>query len=93
VRLLPRLRQLFGTVVRGAELRGLALWHDRNRNGVSERGEVRPVAAWGIEALSTAYQFAATHPDEIPWSSAGVRFVDGTVRATFDVVLKRAARR
>ena len=74
--------------VRGAELRGLALWHDRNRNGVSERGEVRPVAAWGIEALSTAYRFDATHPDEIPWSSAGVRFADGTVRPTFDVVLR-----
>ena len=31
----------------------------------------------------------ATHPHEIPWSSAGVRFVDGTVRPTFDVVLRR----
>jgi len=75
--------------VRGAELRGLALWHDRNRNGVSERGEVRPVSAWRIAALSTAYDFDATHPHEIPWSSAGVRFVDGTVRPTFDVVLRR----
>ncbi len=75
--------------VRGAELRGLALWHDRNSNGVSERGEVRPVTAWGIEALSTRYTFDATHPDEIPWSSAGVRFSDGTVRATFDVMLRR----
>jgi len=78
--------------VRGAELRGLALWHDRNCNGVSERGEVRPVAAWGIEALSTAYRFDATHPDEIPWSSAGVRFADGTVRPTFDVVLRNVGR-
>jgi tetratricopeptide (TPR) repeat protein len=75
--------------VRGAELRGLALWHDRNRNGISERGEVRPVATWGIEAFSTVYRFDATHPDEIPWSGAGVRFADGTVKATFDVVLRR----
>lgn len=73
------------------ELRGLALWHDRNRNGVSQRGDVRPIAAWGIEALTTPCRFAATHPDEIPWSKAGVRYADGTVRATFDVVLRRAA--
>jgi hypothetical protein len=78
--------------VRGAELRGLALWHDRNSNGVSERGEVRPVGEWGIEALSTAYQFDATHPDEIPWSKAGVRFADGTIRPTFDVVLRNLGR-
>jgi tetratricopeptide (TPR) repeat protein len=77
--------------VRGAELRGLALWHDRNANGISDRGEVRPVMAWGIEALSTGYTFDSTHPDEIPWSSAGVRFADGTVRPTFDVVLARSS--
>lgn len=73
--------------LRGRELRGLALWHDRNANGVSERGEVRPVAAWGIDALSTSWRFDATHPHEIPWSPAGVRFTDGSVRPTFDVVL------
>lgn len=67
----------------------LALWHDRNRNGVSGRGEVRPVTAWGIAALSTAYDFDATHPHEIPWSSAGVRFADGAVRPTFDAVVWR----
>jgi hypothetical protein len=67
------------------------LWHDRNANGISDRGEVRPVMAWGIEALSTGYTFDSTHPDEIPWSSAGVRFADGTVRPTFDVVLTRSS--
>ena len=66
-----------------------ALWHDRNGNGVSERGEVRPVAAWGIAALSTSWRFDAMHPHEIPWSRAGVRFTDGTVRPTWDVVLER----
>ncbi len=75
------------------ELRGLAVWHDRNRNGVSEHGEVRPVTAWGIAALSTGYDFDATHPHEIPWSSAGVRFSDGTVRPAFDVVLRSSVTR
>ncbi|MBK9240519.1 MAG: hypothetical protein IPL75_09715 [Acidobacteria bacterium] len=66
------------------------MWHDRNRNGVSEHGEVRPVTAWGIAALSTGYDLDATHPHEIPWSSAGVRFTDGTVRPTFDVMPRRS---
>src|SRR5947207_743214 len=35
-------------VLSGRELRGLALWQDRNGNGVSEPGEVRPVADFGI---------------------------------------------
>jgi hypothetical protein len=74
--------------IRGGELRGLALWHDRNLNGISERGEVRPVVDWGIVSLSTSYRIDASHQDEIPWSSAGVRFADGTVRPTFDVVLR-----
>ena len=39
----------------GAELRHLAIWHDRNRDGVSDAGEVRPLAAHGIVALSCRY--------------------------------------
>ncbi len=75
--------------VRGRELRGLALWHDRNSNGLSDRGEVRTVTEWGIAALSTAYYFDETHPHEIPWSRTGVRFTDGSVRPSFDLVLRR----
>lgn len=75
--------------IRGTERNGFALWHDRNQNGTSERGEVRPLADWGIEALSTRYSHDSQHPDEIAWSRAGVRFADGQVRPTFDVVLRR----
>ena len=39
----------------GAELQHLAIWHDRNRDGVSDAGEVRPLAAHGIVALSCGY--------------------------------------
>ena len=73
--------------VRGNELRGFGLWHDRNSNGLSERGEVRPLAAWGIVSLLTDYDFDPSHPDEIPWSTAGVRFADGSARPSFDLVL------
>ena len=74
--------------IRGPELEGLALWHDRNGNGVSERGEVQPLAAWGIVALSTAYEHDPAHPDEIAWSPRGVTLVDGTARPTYDLILR-----
>lgn len=76
-------------VIRGRELRGLALWHDRDGDSVSDRGEVRPVEQWGIVALSISHAPDATHPDEIPWSARGVHFANGTVRPTWDVYLRR----
>ena len=76
--------------IAGRELGGLSLWHDRNANGVSERGEVKPVAAWGIVSLSTAYEHDPQHPDEIAFSPRGVTFANGTVRPTFDLILRLA---
>ena len=73
----------------GAELGHLAIWHDRDRDGVSDAGEVRPLAAHGIVALSCRYvdgdgtQFAALSP-------RGARFSDGTTRPTYDVILNHA---
>ena len=68
-------------VLRGEELRGLALWHDGNSNGRSDEGEVRPVTAWGINSLSCTGQ-----PDAagMAWSPAGVTFDHGEVRPTYD---------
>ena len=74
--------------IRGAELNGFALWHDRNRDGVSDKGEVRPVASHGIVALSTRYEHDAHHPDEIAWSRDGVTFATGEVRPTYDLILR-----
>ena len=73
----------------GRELDGLAVWRDQNVNGMSERGEVRPVAAWGIRALSCLYEYDTQHPDEIAFSPRGVTFANGKVRPTFDLVLHR----
>ena len=73
----------------GAELRHLAIWHDRNRDGVSDPGEVRPLAAHGIVALSCDYvdgdrtRFAAV-------SRQGARMSDGSTRPTYDVILYHA---
>jgi hypothetical protein len=78
--------------IAGPELAGFALWHDRNANGQSDRGEVRPVADWNIVSLACAYEIDASHPDEIAFSPHGVTFRDGTSRPTFDLVLRSAAK-
>lgn len=71
----------------GIELDRLAIWHDVNQNGMSERGEVRPLAAHRIVALSTRYVdgdglHLAAH------SAQGARLADGRWRPTYDVILR-----
>ena len=67
----------------GAELAGLALWFDRNENGHSDPGEVRPVEECGIEALAVR----ATAMDEgSPTNPAGLRLTNGRVFPTWDWV-------
>jgi hypothetical protein len=75
--------------LRGSELRHLAIWHDTNHNGRSERGEVLPLTRYGIEALSCRF----LEGDGIytaAWSDAGVRFAVGRTRPTYDVILRTA---
>ena len=78
--------------LRGDELRQIAIWHDRNQNGISERGEVRPLASHRIIALSTRYKpgdglTLAAH------SERGVILADGRTRPSFDVILRTTATR
>lgn len=75
-------------LITGAELEGLALWHDKNANGVSEPGEVVPVTDHDIVALSYAHRRAST----TLWvSKAGVAFRDGQTRPTYDWLLRSPA--
>ena len=59
-------------------------------DGVSDAGEVRPLAAHGIVALSCHYvagdgvRVAALSPN-------GARLADGRTRPTYDVILNHAA--
>ena len=73
--------------LRGVELRNLAVWRDTNQNGVSEKGEVRPLAAHGIAALSCAYQ-VGDGADVAAYSPRGVVLRDGTTRPSYDVILR-----
>jgi hypothetical protein len=71
--------------IAGAELNGLALWHDRNADGVCDEGEVEPVAAHGIVALGYAH---ARLNDDFWVSPAGVTFENGEAWPTYDWLLK-----
>lgn len=73
----------------GKELSGLALWHDRNGNGVSEPGEVRPVADYGIASISCHYETSRNVSRFAAWSPRGVEFSDGSCRPTYDVILEK----
>lgn len=79
-------------LLRGAELAGLAVWRDGNGNGVSDPGEVRPLAA--LEIVELSCNAVSPGPEEDPtlvaaFSPAGVRFGNGTTRPTYDIVLQR----
>jgi hypothetical protein len=71
----------------GTELRHLALWRDANANGISEAGEVTPVSAAGIVALSCKYNVVGRSPDCRAMSPNGVKFKSGRIRQTFDIIL------
>jgi tetratricopeptide (TPR) repeat protein len=75
-------------VLKGKELHGLAIWQDVNANGVCEPGEVKPVASWGVVAISCRYVRDAKHPDRIAYSPEGVYFRDGSTRPTYDIILR-----
>lgn len=77
----------------GAELTGLALWHDADGDGISGPGEVRPLLAYGIVALACRGIPDTNHPDRHLHAPVGVRFRDGSSRPTFDLLLRPAAER
>jgi hypothetical protein len=70
--------------LRGAELTGIAVWFDRDTDGVSDRGEVVPVEELGIVALSAQ---ATMQVDASPANLCGVEMKDGRVLPTYDWVL------
>lgn len=73
----------------GDELTGLAIWRDANANGVSEHGEVKQLAQWGIVSVSCRFASEDESDVYIASSKRGVTFADGTTRPTFDVQLHR----
>ena len=74
----------------GKELEGLAIWQDLNGNAICERGDVKPLAEWGIVAISCRYVRDLKRPDRIAYSPQGVFFRDGLNRPTYDIILHPA---
>jgi tetratricopeptide (TPR) repeat protein len=75
-------------VLTGDELKGLAIWHDRNGDGISQPGEIKSLADYGIVSVSCRYETDPKHPDRIAWSPKGIVFRDGRSRPTFDLILR-----
>ena len=71
----------------GSELRHLALWRDSNCNGISDLGEVTSLSAEGIVELSCKYTEKNQSDNYRAMSPNGVKFSDGRVRRTFDIIL------
>lgn|GEM_PF-361749 len=69
--------------LRSHELRGIAVWFDRNSNGVSDAGEVTPIDRLGIAALSTR---VTSHDGKSPMNATGMTMTDGRVLSTWDWV-------
>jgi len=71
--------------LRGPELAGIAVWFDRDFDGVSDRGEVVPVEALGIVALATT---ATERIGASLGNPGGLELADGRALPTYDWVLE-----
>ena len=69
----------------GDELAGLALWHDRNSNGVSDAGEVTPISETAIRSIATTQTGVVNGIH--PMNTAGVTLEDGSTRPTWDWII------
>jgi hypothetical protein len=67
----------------GNELRGLALWFDRNGNGKSDKGEVVSITQTPIAAIATQ---ATGKSGAAPMNGRGLRLRDGRLLPTWDWV-------
>lgn len=70
--------------LRGAELDGLAAWQDRNSNGVSDAGEVKPLGAFGITGLATS---ASGSVDGMPMNRRGIELAGGGRLPSYDWIV------
>jgi tetratricopeptide (TPR) repeat protein len=75
-------------MLRGSELKHLALWRDLDVDGVSDPGEVASLAHHGITALSCRHVVVQDENSPVAaYATEGVTFRDGSARPTFDLIL------
>ncbi|MDX1683135.1 MAG: hypothetical protein R3336_08445, partial [Phycisphaeraceae bacterium] len=73
--------------VAGDELVGLAGWRDRNANGISDPGEVKPIDSYGVNGLAVE---SHEHEGRHPVNRAGVRLFDGRTLPLWDWMARSA---
>ncbi len=71
----------------GSELTGLAVWFDRDSDGVSNAGEVVPIEKTAIASLATK---STSRQGRSPANEAGLVMSDGRVLPTYDWVTEPA---
>jgi hypothetical protein len=72
-------------ILGGNELRGIALWQDRNSDGICSPDEILTLQQLGIIALDTRY----TETNSIPTSPTGAHLSTGETLPTYDIILNR----
>ncbi|MEQ1895300.1 MAG: hypothetical protein ABL998_22400, partial [Planctomycetota bacterium] len=73
--------------LRNEELTGIAVWFDRDTDGVSDKGEVVPIEELGIVALATE---ATESIGASLGNQGGAELADGRRLPTYDWVLAPA---
>jgi hypothetical protein len=71
----------------GEELKGLAVWVDRNGNGVSDPDEVMSLESLGVERISARW---TEREGASPMNRMGIRMKDGRVVASWDWLVGEA---
>ncbi|MEX2213697.1 MAG: hypothetical protein WD768_06195 [Phycisphaeraceae bacterium] len=75
--------------LRGEELKGIAVWFDRNTNGISEEGEVTAIEHLDVEAILVRATATVQHNGlTSPTNPKGLRFSNGRVVPTYDWVTR-----
>jgi len=65
----------------GAELDGVGVWRDADRDGVCGPAEVRSASEFGVAWIAVA---SNREEDGVPANDRGIGFVDGATRPTYD---------
>jgi hypothetical protein len=71
----------------GDELKGLAVWFDRNGNGVSDPGEVVSVESLGVASIAARW---TEREGASPMNRLGIRMQDGREVSSWDWVVDAA---
>lgn len=71
--------------LKGSELKGISLWIDKNGNGISESGEVKPIDKYKVVAISTK---CTRDPEGILKNERGAVTANGKELPTYDWIAR-----